>query len=124
MEPSNKRAIFVSFAVNIGISLVKLFAAALTRSSAAMLAEAIHTVADTSHELFLLLGVHQSKAPEDQRFPYGQGKAVYFWGFVAVVVFLSGRAVDDRRRHQAGPRPRADQLVHRGAAWSWPSPWP
>lgn len=89
MEPSNKRAIFVSFAVNICIALVKLAAAAVTRS-AAMLAEAIHTVADTSHELFLLLGVHQSKAPEDRRFPYGQGKAVYFWGFVAVIVFLVG----------------------------------
>jgi cation diffusion facilitator family transporter len=92
MEPSNKRAIFVSFAVNICIALAKLAAAALTRS-AAMLAEGIHTVADTSHELFLLLGVHQSNAPEDGRFPYGQGKAVYFWGFVAVLVFLMGGLV-------------------------------
>ena len=90
MEPSNKRAIFISLAVNVGISLIKLVAAAIT-GSAAMLAEAIHTLVDSSHELFLLLGVRQAQAPADERFPYGQGKAVYFWGF-------------DRRRRLHGRR--------------------
>jgi len=89
MEPSNKRAIFISLTVNIVISLIKLVAATITRS-AAMLAEAIHAFADTSHEVFLLLGVRQAQAPADERFPYGQGKAVYFWGFVAVFVFMLG----------------------------------
>ena len=106
MEPSNKRAIFISLAVNIGISLIKLVAAAIT-GSAAMLAEAIHTLADTSHELFLLLGVRQAQAPADERFPYGQGKAVYFWGFVAVVVFMLGGilTIDDGVQHILHPEP-------------------
>jgi cation diffusion facilitator family transporter len=112
MEASNKRAIFVSLSVNVGISLIKFLAAAVT-GSAAMLAEAIHTFADTSHELFLLLGVHQAKAPADERFPYGQGKAVYFWGFVAVVVFLLGGllTIDDAIQQLRHPAPIAWAIV-------------
>ena len=106
MEPSNKRAIFISLTVNIVISLIKLVAAAITRS-AAMLAEAIHALADTSHEVFLLLGVRQAQAPADERFPYGQGKAVYFWGFVAVFVFMLGGilTIDDGVQQILHPEP-------------------
>lgn len=89
MKPSNARAIFVSLAGNIGISLSKFVAAAFT-GSAAMLAEAVHSLVDISHELLLLLGVRQAQAPADERFPYGQGKAVYFWGLIAVIFFTVG----------------------------------
>lgn len=89
MKPSNTRAIFVSLAGNIGISLSKFVAAAFT-GSAAMLAEAVHSLVDISHELLLLLGVRQAQAPADARFPYGQGKAVYFWGLIAVIFFTVG----------------------------------
>jgi cation diffusion facilitator family transporter len=54
------------------------------------MAEAVHALADISHELLLLLGVRQAQAPADERFPYGQGKAVYFWGLIAVIVFTAG----------------------------------
>ncbi|MFN8464860.1 MAG: cation diffusion facilitator family transporter [Caldilineaceae bacterium] len=89
MKPSNARAIFVSLAGNIGISLSKFVAAAFT-GSAAMLAEAVHSLVDITHELLLLLGVRQAQAPADERFPYGQGKAVYFWGLIAVIFFTVG----------------------------------
>lgn len=89
MKPSNARAIFVSLAGNIGISLSKFVAAAFT-GSAAVLAEAVHSLVDISHELLLLLGVRQAQAPADERFPYGQGKAVYFWGLIAVIFFTVG----------------------------------
>jgi cation diffusion facilitator family transporter len=89
MKPSNTRAIFVSLAGNIGISLSKFVAAAFT-GSAAMLAEAVHSLVDITHELLLLLGVRQAQAPADERFPYGQGKAVYFWGLIAVIFFTVG----------------------------------
>lgn len=89
MKPSNLRAIFISLAGNMGISLAKFLAAAFT-GSAAMLAEAIHSLVDISHELLLLLGVRQAQAPADTRFPYGQGKAVYFWGLIAVIFFTVG----------------------------------
>lgn len=89
MEPSNTRAIFVSLAGNIGISVAKFVAAALT-GSAAMLAEAVHALVDITHELLLLLGVREAKAPADARYPYGQGKAIYFWGLIAVIFFSVG----------------------------------
>ena len=89
MKPSNLRAIFISLAGNMGISLSKFLAAAFT-GSAAMLAEAMHSLVDISHELLLLLGVRQAQAPADERFPYGQGKAVYFWGLIAVIFFTVG----------------------------------
>ncbi len=91
MKPSNTRAIFVSLAGNIGISVSKFAAAAIT-GSAAMLSEAIHSLVDTSHELLLLLGVREAQAPASKDFPYGQGKAVYFWGFIAVILFTLGGA--------------------------------
>lgn len=91
MKPSNTRAIIISMGGNIGISLAKFLAAAFT-GSAAMMAEAVHALVDITHELLLLLGVRQAQAPADDRFPYGQGKAVYFWGLIAVIFFTVGGA--------------------------------
>lgn len=92
MQPSNTRAILISLAGNAVISLAKFVAAAFT-GSAAMLSEAVHALADTTHELLLLLGVRQAEALPDDRHPYGQGKAVYFWGLIAVIVFGVGGIV-------------------------------
>ena len=91
-EASNKKTILISLSVNVSIAIVN-FGAALITGSAAMLAEALQTLVDTSHETFLLLGLHQAKAPPDERFPYGRGKAVYFWGLVAVSCFAAAGLV-------------------------------
>ncbi len=106
MVSPNTRAILISFAVNVGVAIVNFTAAAVT-GSAAMLAEAIQTLVDTTHEMFLLLGVHQAQAPADERFPYGQGKAVYFWGFIAVVCFMAGGfvAIYNGYEHVLRPEP-------------------
>ena len=88
-ETSNKRAIFASLAGNIGIAVSK-FVAALLSGSSAMLAESIHSLVDTTNQVLLLLGMREAKAPADERFPYGQGKAVYFWGLIAIFVFTLG----------------------------------
>ena len=88
-EASNKRAIYASLAGNTGIALSK-FAAALFTGSSAMLAEAVHSLVDTSNQVLLLLGLRESKAPADERFPYGQGKAVYFWALIAILIFTLG----------------------------------
>ena len=89
LESSNKRAIYASLAGNLGIALSK-FVAAMFSGSSAMLSESIHSLVDTSNQVLLLLGLRESKAPADERFPYGQGKAVYFWGLIAIVVFTLG----------------------------------
>ncbi|MFN8474232.1 MAG: cation diffusion facilitator family transporter [Anaerolineae bacterium] len=106
MERSNKRAIFISLGGNIIISLSK-FVAAFFTGSAGMMSEAIHSLADTSHELLLLVGVRQAEAKADDRFPYGQGKAVYFWGLIAVIFFGVGGvlAINDGWHQLFDPEP-------------------
>ncbi len=106
MERSNKRAIFISLGGNIVISLSK-FVAAFFTGSAGMMSEAIHSLADTSHELLLLIGVRQAGSKADNRFPYGQGKAVYFWGLIAVIFFGVGGvlAINDAWQQLHNPEP-------------------
>ena len=106
MERSNKRAIFISLGGNIIISLSK-FVAAFFTGSAGMFSEAIDSLADTSHEILLLIGVRQAGAKADDRFPYGQGKAVYFWGLIAVIVFGVGGviAINDGWQQLHNPEP-------------------
>lgn len=89
LENSNRRAIYASLAGNIGIALSK-FVAALFSGSSAMLSEGIHSLVDTSNQLLLLIGLREAKAPANEHFPYGQGKAVYFWGLISIVVFMLG----------------------------------
>lgn len=77
----------------IGNSLIavsKFVAAALT-SSAAMLAEAFHSVADTGNQVLLLRGITVSQTAPTVRHPFGRGKEVYFWSLmVAVMLFVAG----------------------------------
>lgn len=112
MQPSNTRAIFISLAGNIVIALAK-FAAAVFTGSAAMLSEAVHALADTTHEMLLLLGVRQAEAAPDDRHPYGQGKAIYFWGLIAVIVFGVGGiiAINDGWQQLRHPEPVAWPMV-------------
>ncbi len=112
-EASNKRAIYASLAGNMGIALSK-FAAALFTGSTAMLSEAIHSLVDTSNQVLLLLGMRESKAPADERFPYGQGKAVYFWALIAILIFTLGGffSVYQGVQHLLDPQPIANPGVN------------
>ena len=74
-----------------GLIAVTKFVAAGISGSAAMFAEAIHSVADTGNQLFLLRGDAVSRYKADVTHPFGRGKAMYFWSFmVAVVLFVGG----------------------------------
>jgi cation diffusion facilitator family transporter len=56
-----------------------------------MLAEALHSTADTGNELLLLVGMKRSTRPADELHPYGHGKALYFYSLlVAVYIFGVG----------------------------------
>lgn len=89
---SSERPIAVVFALfaNFGIAVAKFFAFAFT-GSGAMLAEGIHSVADTSNQGLLLLGHHRARRPADEMHPFGYGQERYFWAFlVAVMLFAVG----------------------------------
>ena len=56
-----------------------------------MLAESIHSLADTGNQALLLLGARRAERPPDEAHPFGYGAARYFWAFVvALVLFLLG----------------------------------
>ena len=84
---SLKSILFALFA-NSAIAVAKGFAAVLT-GSGAMMAEAIHSVADAGNQLLLILGLRQTrKAPTDDH-PLGFGKSIYFWSFLVAVILFS-----------------------------------
>jgi cation diffusion facilitator family transporter len=86
----SRRAIIAALLANFGIAVAK-FAAWLATGAASMLAEAVHSVADTSNQALLLLGSVRAQQPETREHPFGYGRERYFWSFiVAVVLFLLG----------------------------------
>jgi len=87
MGTYNTRPVWIALAANIGIFIVKLFSALISGSSA-MFSEALHSMADTFNSLFLLVGLHAGQRPADDEHPFGYGKAVYFWSFIASVFML------------------------------------
>ncbi|GAA4390908.1 cation diffusion facilitator family transporter [Tsukamurella soli] len=85
--------VLVAFAANILIAVAKTAAAAVT-GSAAMLAEAAHSWADTGNEIFLLIGTRQAARPADPEHPLGFGRVGYIWSmFAAFGLFSVGAAV-------------------------------
>jgi cation diffusion facilitator family transporter len=89
---NSTRAIYYALAANLGIFAAKL-AAALFTGSGAMLAEAVHSLADCGNQGLLLLGMKRAKLPATPDFPLGYGKETYFWSFlVALMLFSVGGA--------------------------------
>ncbi len=83
--------IVAAFAANLGIAVAKFVGFFLTRSSS-MLAEAVHSVADTGNQGLLLLGKHRGQREADATHQFGYGRERYFWAFVVSVVLFTGGA--------------------------------
>jgi cation diffusion facilitator family transporter len=87
-KPDSIRSILYALFANSAIAVAK-FVAAYWTGSGAMLAEAIHSVADSCNQLLLLFGMKQSRKPPDQEYPLGYGKSIYFWSFLVAVILFS-----------------------------------
>jgi len=85
---STAKAILYAFLANFGIAIAKTWAAWLT-GSGSMLAEAIHSYADTGNQVLLYLGLTQSQKPPDAEHPLGYGKLSYFWSFIVAILLFS-----------------------------------
>jgi cation diffusion facilitator family transporter len=84
------RAILAALLANAGIAVAK-FVGFLITGSSSMLAEAVHSVADTSNQGLLLLGQRQSRKEADPLHQFGYGRSRYFYSFVvALVLFTLG----------------------------------
>ncbi|HEU4347798.1 MAG TPA: cation diffusion facilitator family transporter [Actinoplanes sp.] len=82
------RAIIAALLANIGIALTKFVAWLLTGSSS-MLAEAIHSVADSGNQALLLLGGKRSQRRATPEHPFGYGRDRYIYAFIVAIVLFS-----------------------------------
>ena len=85
---STARAILYAFIANFCIAIAKTWAAMFT-GSGSMLAEAIHSYADTGNQVLLYLGLTQAKKPPNKEHPLGYGKLSYFWSFIVAILLFS-----------------------------------
>jgi cation diffusion facilitator family transporter len=86
------KAIIAAFFANLGIAAAKFVGFVFT-GSGSMLAESIHSVADTGNQGLLLLGGRRARREPTPLHPFGFGRERYFWSFiVAVVLFTLGSA--------------------------------
>lgn len=88
MKEGSRRAIIAAFLANLGIAVAKFVGFAFT-GAASMLAEAIHSVADTGNQALLFLGSARSRRAADEEHPFGHGHERYFWGFVVAMILFS-----------------------------------
>jgi len=88
VKADSVRTIFYALGANLAIAVAKTGAAIATGSSS-MLAEAIHSYADSGNQGLLLWGMRQAKRPPSPNYPLGWGKAVFFWSFIVALVLFS-----------------------------------
>jgi len=90
MHEGSKKAIFAAFIANLAIAIAKLVGFLLT-GAASMLAEAVHSGADTTNQGLLFLGGAKARKSATDEHPFGYGRERYFWAFVvALVIFMLG----------------------------------
>ncbi|WP_427017030.1 cation diffusion facilitator family transporter [Pseudarthrobacter sp. P1] len=82
------KAIVAAFAANLSIAVLKFLAFLLTASSS-MLAESIHSVADSGNQLLLLLGGKRARRQASPEHPFGYGRERYIYAFIVSIVLFS-----------------------------------
>jgi len=88
MQEGSRRAVLAALFANFAIAVSKFVAWSFT-GAASMLAEAVHSVADTGNQALLLLGGARAKRDPTPSHPFGYGRERYFWAFVVALVLFS-----------------------------------
>lgn len=81
-------AILAALGANVGIAVVK-FIAFLLSGSSSMLAESVHSLADSGNQLLLLIGGRRAKKDADREHPFGYGRERYISAFVVAIILFS-----------------------------------
>jgi len=88
--PEQRVAVITALAANVAVAVAKFIASAITGSSA-MLAESLHSLADSVNEVLLLVGARRAMRPADLRHPFGHARYRYVYAFVvSLTVFWIG----------------------------------
>ncbi|WP_423919141.1 cation diffusion facilitator family transporter [Frigoribacterium sp. 2-23] len=82
------KAIFAALGANLGIAVTKFIAWAFS-GSASMLAEGVHSLADSANQLLLLLGGRRAKKAADAEHPFGHGRERYVYAFVVSIILFT-----------------------------------
>jgi len=82
------KAIVAAMAANLGIAITK-FLAFLLSGASSMLAESIHSVADTTNQILLLVGQRRAKRQADEEHPFGYGRSRYVYAFIVAIILFS-----------------------------------
>ncbi len=84
----SNRAIIAALLANLGIAVTKFIAFAFSGSSS-MLAEGVHSLADTTNQVLLLRGGARSRKEADAQHPFGYGRERYVYAFVVSIIIFS-----------------------------------
>lgn len=84
----SKSVIVKAMLANLGIAVAK-FAGAFVSGSAALLAEAIHSLVDSTNQVLLLVGHRSSQRAPNEKHPLGYGREAFFWSFIVAVLLFS-----------------------------------
>jgi cation diffusion facilitator family transporter len=84
----SRKAILAALVANVGIAIAKFVGFVITRS-AGLLAEAVHSVADSGNQALLLLGGRRARRAADRTHAFGYGRERYFWAFIVALVLFS-----------------------------------
>jgi cation diffusion facilitator family transporter len=82
------RAIIAALSANLAIAVAKFVAFAFSGSSS-MLAEGVHSVADSGNQALLLIGRKQAKRAANDEHPFGYGRERYVYAFLVSIVLFS-----------------------------------
>jgi cation diffusion facilitator family transporter len=110
------RTVVIAVLANLGVALAKGVATLMT-GSAAMLAETVHSLADTANEVLLYVGLRRSSPKPDPSHPFGYGQERWFWSFMAALgIFLIGGvlAIAEGVRSLLKPEPLESFVVGMG----------
>jgi len=82
------KAVVAALIANLGIAATKFLAYALTQSSS-MLAESVHSLADSGNQVLLLIGGKRARRAADPEHPFGYGRVRYVYAFIVAIVLFS-----------------------------------
>ena len=111
MPDESTRTVLVALGAGVAVAAAKAGAAVFT-GSAALAAEAAHSLADTANDLSLFVAQRRGSRPPDDQHPLGYGREAYFWALIAALgVFVAGAAFSLREG--------IDELIHPSATSSF-----